>query len=287
VKKNKRGDKMPDIKWIKLLTTMFDDEKIRIIESMPDCDAILIIWIKLLAQAGKSNADGYLLLSQNIPYTDEMLSTIFNRPLNTIRLALEVFKKFGMIEYDHGKIYITNWEKHQNIEGMDLIREQTRARVQRHRDKLKEIKNSNVTCNVTVTQGNAIEEDLEEDIESNNISKDIFVNATSTNEKSNSPVVTPYQEIMELFHSICTTLPRIKNIKGNRQKTIYVWYRQLTGIEDVRLLFEKAHASDFLSGRNDKWKDCCFDWIIKPANRQKILEGNYDNKKKTDDWRNI
>lgn len=32
---------------------MFDDEKIRIIESMPDADTILICWIKLLSLAGK------------------------------------------------------------------------------------------------------------------------------------------------------------------------------------------------------------------------------------------
>ncbi len=42
---------MPDVKWIKLTTFMFDDEKIKLIESMPDADAVLVIWIKLLIQA--------------------------------------------------------------------------------------------------------------------------------------------------------------------------------------------------------------------------------------------
>ena len=45
---------------------------------MPESDTILIIWVKLLAQAGKTNASGYIYLNQNIPYTDEMLATIFN-----------------------------------------------------------------------------------------------------------------------------------------------------------------------------------------------------------------
>jgi len=89
---------MTEVKWIKITTSMFDDEKIKIIESMPDADSILIIWIKLLTQAGKNNANGFIFLSENIPYTDEMLSTLFNRPLNTIRLALQVFKHFGMFK---------------------------------------------------------------------------------------------------------------------------------------------------------------------------------------------
>jgi predicted phage replisome organizer len=131
---------MAEVKWIKLVTEFFDDEKIRIIESMPESDMVLIIWIKLLTLAGKKNMNGYIFLTENIPYTDEMLSTLFNRPVNTIRLALETFKGFGMINYNiKGEIQITNWDKHQNVEGMDKIREQNRLSQQRRREKLKEI----------------------------------------------------------------------------------------------------------------------------------------------------
>lgn len=127
---------MSNVKWIKLSTQMFEDEKIRLIEQMPEADTILIIWVKLLSQAGKTNANGYIYLSENIPYTDEMLATIFNRPLGTVRMALEVFKQFGMIEIDDDSfINISNWDKHQSLEGLDKIREQTRKRVAEHRDR--------------------------------------------------------------------------------------------------------------------------------------------------------
>ncbi|WP_342082555.1 phage replisome organizer N-terminal domain-containing protein, partial [Enterococcus faecalis] len=43
---------MAEISWIKLKTTMFDDEKIKLIQSMPEADAILVIWIRLLVLAG-------------------------------------------------------------------------------------------------------------------------------------------------------------------------------------------------------------------------------------------
>src|SRR5690554_1803291 len=116
---------------------MFDDEKIKLIESMPEADSILIIWIKLLVQAGKTNAKGYIFLNENIPYTDEMLATIFNRPLNIIRMALDAFRKFGMIEIDENGIFLNNWEKYQNIKGMERIKEQNRLRKRKQREKEK------------------------------------------------------------------------------------------------------------------------------------------------------
>ncbi len=44
---------------------------------MPDADTIIVIWVKLLTLAGKKNMNGYIFLAENIPYTDEMLSTLF------------------------------------------------------------------------------------------------------------------------------------------------------------------------------------------------------------------
>ena len=106
---------MADIKWIKIKTDMFEDEKIKLIDALPERDTIHYIWLRLLVQAGKTNASGYIFLNENVPYTEEMLSTIFCRPLNSIRLALSTLSNFGMIEIKEDKIIkITNWEKHQN-----------------------------------------------------------------------------------------------------------------------------------------------------------------------------
>ncbi len=167
----------PEIKWIKIATNVFSDEKILLIEQLPDADTILVIWFKLLCLAGKENNCGVFMMGNKIPYTDEMLATIFRRPLATVRLALSTFDAFGMIEIISdpmgNDVYaIPNWEKHQNIDGMDKIREQTRQRVAKHRESQRlalmgkvEEKQSNVTCNVTVTQSNATEEEEEEEKE--------------------------------------------------------------------------------------------------------------------------
>ncbi|MCK9526204.1 MAG: phage replisome organizer N-terminal domain-containing protein [Limnochordia bacterium] len=155
---------MAEVKWIRLTLSMFDDEKIKIIESMPDGDTILIIWVKLLILAGKVNDTGYVYLSDAIPYTDEMLATIFRRPLTTVRLALQTFEKFGMIETASKGILIVNWEKHQNIDGMERIKELTRNRVQKHRQKqLTEgvTQPGNVTVTLPVTLRNATDIDID------------------------------------------------------------------------------------------------------------------------------
>ena len=148
---------MAEVKWIKIATNIFDDEKLLLIENIPESDAIIVIWFKLLCMAGKQNNNGVFMLNDKIAYTDEMLSTIFRKPINTIRLALKTFEQYGMIELIDNVITIPNWEKHQNIEGLAKIREDTRKRVAAHREKQKLLLENNVTQNVTLR--NAIEEE--------------------------------------------------------------------------------------------------------------------------------
>ena len=79
------------------------------------------------------------------------------------------------------------------------------------------------------------------------------------------------QKIIELFNSICISLPNIQMTDSRRRAL------QNSKIKDWEQLFGKVEASDFLSGRVKDWK-ASFDWVIKPVNAVKILEGNYDNK---------
>lgn len=125
---------MSEIKWIKLTVNMFDDKKIRLIEKMPEGDQLLIIWIRLLALAGETNDRGRIYLTETVPYNEDMLATLFNRDVGIVRLTLQTLSAFGMIEIlDDGLIKIENWEKHQNVDGMEKIRVRDKERKRKKR----------------------------------------------------------------------------------------------------------------------------------------------------------
>jgi len=141
-----------EIKWIKITSYMFEDEKIRLIDAMENGVMVIYVWLRLLVQAGKINANGYIYLTKNIPYTEEMLSTLFCKSLESIKFALKTLCDFQMIEIDSNNIIkILNWDKHQNIEGMERVRAQNRKRAENHREKKKQIEET--------TKGNFEEEE--------------------------------------------------------------------------------------------------------------------------------
>ncbi len=119
---------MADVKWIKITTDIFDDEKILLIEGLPSSDEIIVIWFKLLILAGKQNNNGVFLMNERIPYTDEMLATIFRRDINIVRLALKTFEQFGMLELVDNVITIPNWNKHQQLDSYEKKKQQDRER---------------------------------------------------------------------------------------------------------------------------------------------------------------
>ena len=154
---------MADVKWIKICTDIFDDEKMLLIESMPEADAIIVIWFKLLCMAGKQNNSGVFMLNDKIAYTDEMLATVFRRPLNTVRLALKTFETYGMIEIVDNVFTIPNWEKHQSLDKLETAKEKNRQRVAAYRKRQKLIAGGNDYCNVTGITSTAIDKDKDKD----------------------------------------------------------------------------------------------------------------------------
>lgn len=154
---------------------MFQSPKIQIIASMPEGDAILLIWVRLLCLAGQVNDGGKIYLAEDVPYTDEMLSTVFGKPVTIIRLAIETFRKFRMVEFlEDGTLSLCNWEKYQSEDKLAEIREQTRERVRKCRERKQLAENAesascnatgNATGNATVTLRNALDKDIDKDID--------------------------------------------------------------------------------------------------------------------------
>lgn len=91
----------------------------------------------------------------------------------------------------------------------------------------------------------------------------------------------PYLKIQELFNETCKSFPKVSRLSENRKKAIAArWKEYDRDLETFRTLFEKAEESSFLKGNNDRNWAATFDWLMKPGNMVKVLEGNYDNKEK-------
>lgn len=92
------------------------------------------------------------------------------------------------------------------------------------------------------------------------------------------------QLVADSWNQIVTSLPKIAKITDVRKKAIRSMSNDLAEFERV---FCKVEASDFLSGRNGQWIGCGFDWVLKPSNWTKVIEGNYDNRKEVSEKRYV
>lgn len=172
---------MAETEWIKLyLKTFRTSRKISAIERMKNGDTFIVIWFKLLCLAGEINDDGAVYITPKVPFDPVSLADELKKPRAVVDAAIKVFEEHDMLfRDDAGFIQILNWEKYQNIEGLDKIRKQTRERVARCRanksnaDVTQCNATSNATGNADVTQCNAIEEEGEEDKEFHSINRSI------------------------------------------------------------------------------------------------------------------
>lgn len=183
--------------WIKLSTGMFENRKIKQIEVAPNGKKILLLWVRLLCLAGSINDGGEIYIAAGKPYTVEGLAVELNEAKALVKKALELFEDYGMISYNaNGCIVLTGWEKHQNVEGLDRIKEQNRERVRRYRQS---------KCNADVTDNN------EEKVTPCNVTS----NVTET------PEVTPCNvtETLQVTPCSITVTPQNKNKNKNKRES--------------------------------------------------------------------
>ncbi len=254
---------MAEVKWIKITTDIFDDEKILLIESLPDPYAIITVWFKLLCLAGKQNNNGVFLMGR-IAYNEKMLATIFRMNEATVTMALRTFEEFGMVEIIDGVITIPNWNKHQSLDAYQKRKERDRLYQASKRAAQRALieKSADTSADTSADIG-TVEEDIEEDIE-----VDI--------DKESKEKVT-CEQVAALYKQICISFPSIRSFTEARKKAIKARLNTYT-LDDFKKLFEMAEASAFLKGANDRNWTATFDWLIKDANMAKVLEGNFVDK---------
>lgn len=256
---------MADVKWIKITTDMFDNRKIKHLRRLPEGNSIILIWVMLLTMAGRCNSGGMIFLTENIPYTPKMLADELDFEENTVILAIQALEQLNMIATNaEGFFLIPGWNEYQNIEGMDKIREQNRLRKQKQRENSKLLPDMSRNVTGQSRDSHATEEDKD-------IDKD---NRIRGEEKENKKE--KCQKIVDIFNSLCPSFPKVKFLSDSMKSDISKILEEFPE-SDISTAFQKCEKSSFLKGDNPrKWK-ASFDWIIKPQNLTKILNGNYDD----------
>lgn len=186
-----------DVSWIKLSTDLFDNRKIKHLRKLPEGNNILLIWIFLLTLAGRCNAGGMIFLTENIPYSVDMLADECGFENSTVTLALEALERFGMISRSPA-LMISDWEEHQNIDGLEKIREQERIRKANQRARQKQLaapaekedmsRDSHGTITGHVTGCHATDIDKEKDIDITDIDTDKDNNSNTNILHNTSPI---------------------------------------------------------------------------------------------------
>ena len=89
------------------------------------------------------------------------------------------------------------------------------------------------------------------------------------------PERTDYQGVLDAYHECCPSFPAVIKLTETRKRAIKARLKDY-GLEEIKRAFSLAGQSDFLKGSSG-WQ-ASFDWLMKPANMTKVLEGNYTNR---------
>lgn len=164
---------MAEVKWIKLNVDLFENPKIKYLRKQPQGDRLALIWVMLLTKAGRCNDDGRIYLTEEMPYTAKTLAQELGFSEKLMAQALETMERLGMVAFPEEGLYLPGFAEHQSLDALEKVREQTRQRVAKHREKKDDEASvtDSVTCNVTVTQCNAVDKEEEREEEKERVEK--------------------------------------------------------------------------------------------------------------------
>ena len=239
--------------WLKLKEDFFDEDTISWLEEQPNGEKYSLFYLKLCLKSLKNNG----LLIRNvgdmlIPYDADKLSQITKTNIDTVRIAMELFKQIGLVQIlDNGEIYLTQVEKMVGSEaGNSNAQRQKRFRERQKQNKLLTVTNSNAISNESIDIDIDIDKDIDIDIK-----KEIDNNKLlSTKKKFTKPT-------LEEVEQYC------KERNNNINPQTFIDY-----YESVGWKVGKSSMKD--------WKACVRTW----ENKEKQKNNNSKPKKYSDEW---
>lgn len=252
--------------WLKLRESFFNDTYIKAMRTLPNGDSLVITYLEMALYSLKTN--GVIEYGELMPSLGEEIAIAINEPVSRVKKTIEVLIKSRAAEQSGNSLYL--------IEMMKLMGSESTSA-----ERMRKLR-SKKSDEPAVTLASQCDKD-----ELSQVTKSVTTEIELEKEKekeleldTDTPLPPPgespdYKAIVEQFNSVCTALPKVRDLTEPRKKAIKSALKKL-GQEGLIELFRKTAASDFLSGRKNDWH-ATFDWILKPANLTKIIEGNYDN----------
>ena len=144
--------------WLKLKDDFFNTEDIKIILSQQNGERYVVFWQKLLLKAITSNEVGVLRYKESIPYTPEMLSSILDTDIDTVRSSLSLFTNMGMISVlEDGAFWVE--------EATKMVGSETKGAIRKRAIRAKNKQNLLIECQKSGTLSQKRPPEIEKEIE--------------------------------------------------------------------------------------------------------------------------
>lgn len=246
-----------ELYWFKINANFYNDSRVAFVESRRNGATVLYHYVKLNCMAAKCNREGGIFISEKLPHTAKTIANEWHNKESTVKASLEILEEVGLLEVIDGVIFIADWDRVQSVDKLEQIRKNSRERKRKSREKQKMLSRdkAEISCD-----SHTAEEEIEKEIEIE-IEKELEVEEV-------------IKGVADAFNTT-TSLPQIK-ILSRAQKDLVLKAVEEFGIDKIYHSFDMIGKSEFLHGKNRNGWVATFDWVIKPENIAKILNGNYN-----------
>lgn len=241
--------------WLKLPKNFFLQKEIKKLRNIAGGDTYTVIYLKMallsISEEGRLYFDGI-----EEDFASE-LALELDEEVENVKITIAYLLSVGLLEtIDEDEIFLTSVP---SMIGSEAASTQ-RSRKSRNSKKA-------LQCNTSATP---VQHQCNTEIEIEK-EKDKEIDIEIQTDKAAADAT--YQQVVEMYHSICLSYPKLRTMPDKRKKAIKARLKKYS-LENFKELFEKAEASTWLSSKNFG-----FDWLINENNMAKVLEGNYDDRK--------
>ena len=267
--------------WLKLPKDFFEQKEIKRLRKLAGGDTFTIIYLKMLLRSLPVN--GYIYFEGLYDSFEEELADDIYEDADNVKIVVEYLIRCGILQQvSESEYYLAATEEMTGKETESA----KRMRVKRNNDKLLlETQDIEIAshCDADVQQSDEnVTTEIRDKSKSKSKSKSIELDTAKAVNNTPNGVYSANalcMRIVDEYNTICVSYPKVKSLSEKRKKAIKARLKTYT-LDDFTTLFEKAEASSFLKGKNNRDWSASFDWLIADANMAKTLDGNYDERGK-------